>query len=92
MIINKKIFSALEIENLPSEKQEELVNKLEDIILERLSIKAVKKLSIENREKYFQLLKSAMPIDIYNFLSKNISNFEKSAQQIAQEVVADFKK
>ncbi|RLG16014.1 hypothetical protein DRN69_01925 [Candidatus Pacearchaeota archaeon] len=92
MIINKKNFSALGIENLPSEKQEELVNKLEDIILEKLSIEAVKKLSIENRGKYFQLLKSAMPIDIYNFLSKNISNFEKLAQQIAEEVVADFKK
>jgi len=91
MIINKKIFLALGIENLSAKKQEEIVNKLENIILDRLSIRAIKKLSLENKGKYFQLLKSAKPIDIYNFLSKNISNFEGLTQQIAEEVVADFK-
>lgn len=92
MIINKKIFLSLGIENLSAKKQKEIVNKLENIILDRLSIRAIKKLSLGNRGKYFQLLESAKPIDIYNFLSKNISNFEGLAQQIAEEVVADFKR
>jgi hypothetical protein len=92
MIINKKIFSALGIKDLPLEKQEEIVKKLEDIILEKLSLKAIKKLSIENKKNFFELLESAKPIVIYNFLSENILGFEKLAQQTAQEVVADFKK
>jgi hypothetical protein len=91
MIINKNIFIELGIEKISESKQREIAVKLENIILNRLSVRAMKELSPEKKKKYVEILQFGKSADIYNFLSDNIPNFEDLAEKVAVEVVEEFK-
>ncbi|MDD5760813.1 MAG: hypothetical protein PHF45_02040 [Candidatus Pacebacteria bacterium] len=91
MIINKKIFSALEVEKLPESKQREIAVRLENIILDKLFVEAMGKLPSQKKKEYIKILEFGEPKDIYIFLTDNISDFEELAKKIAVEVVEKFK-
>ncbi len=90
--MDKEITSILGIDGLPSEKQEEVVNRIEKIILTKLTSKTINKLSPENRKKYTEVLNSGNSEDIYRFISGKIFGFDELITATSTEIVNEFKK
>lgn len=92
MIIDKNIISALGINNLPIGKQKEIISRLENIILDKLSARIINKLPLKERKGYIEILDSGKPEDIYKLLSSRIPRLKDLISGTSVEIVNEFKK
>ncbi len=90
--MKKNIIKNLNLEDLPKEKQEKIMMKLQEIIAIKLTGKVIKKLSDEDKEKYSKLLDQDDPKEMKEFLTEKIDNYEKLAAETSREVLEEFKK
>lgn len=89
---NKKILKELNIENLPNEKQVEIIDRLENIIMTKVLSRIIKSLSDESRKEYMSLLKEEEFQKTKSFLKKENVNFDEVIKQTAKEVIEEFKR
>jgi len=78
----------LGLNDLPQDKQDELIIKMTEIILKRMFVETMDRLQPEEQEIYGEMLdKKSSPEEIENFLRSKIEDYEK----ILEKIVIDFK-
>lgn len=86
--IQKTLLDELGLSNLPREKQEELVIKMTEVLLKRMFLDTMEKLSEADQEAYGKMIEEkAAPEEIEKFLKEKISNYD----EMLAKIVADFK-
>lgn len=86
--IRNSLLSELGLTDLPQDKQEQLSIKMTEVILKRIFVETMDKLSRKDREAYGQMInEQADPGEIEKFLREKIENYD----QLLEKVVADFK-
>jgi len=87
--IQQTFLDELGLGDLPQEKQEAILVKMTEVILKRIFLETVEKLSDTDKEDYAQMIESqSEPDQIENFLKEKIPNYE----EMVKEIVENFKK
>ncbi len=76
----------LGLTGLPQEKQEELMVKMTEVVLKRIFVETMEKLSDADRDAY-EKMENAEPEEISKFLKEKIANYD----EMVQKIIADFK-
>lgn len=91
--MTKTILDEMGLNNLPQEKQEELLIKMTEVLLKRIFIETMDKLGEGNMEEYEKLVDSnASPEEIENFFQSKIPNYEKMVQKVVDDFKEEMKK
>ncbi len=92
MKIKENIISEPQLDDISQGKRDEIITSLEDIIFSRIVIEVVSKLSKEERNFLFNILKKDSPNkDLASFLIGKFPNFESLVENISKEIVFKFK-
>lgn len=87
--IQKTLLDDLGLSDLPQDKKDELLIKMTEVILKRMFVETMGKLSADDQEAYGEMLdKQSSPEGIEKFLREKISDYD----QVLEKIVADFKK
>lgn len=82
----------LGLEDLPIDKQEELIIKMTEVVLKRMFISTMDKLSPIDQDLFGGMLENqAGPDEIENFLKENIHNYDEMLQNIISELKMEMK-
>lgn len=82
----------LGLEDLPIDKQEELIIKMTEVVLKRMFISTMDKLSPIDQDLFGGMLENqAGPDEIENFLKENIHNYDEMLQNIISELKVEMK-
>ena len=76
--IQKNISSALEINSLPPEEQQEIILRVGALIYQNVLIRVIEMMTEKDQDEFEKLLdKNANPEDIFSFLKEKIKDLEK---------------
>ena len=90
--IQKTLIEELGLDNLPKEKQEQLTIKMTEVILKRIFLETVEKLSEADQETYSQMIENkATPEELEKFLNEKISNYDEMVKKIADDFKEEMK-
>lgn len=81
----------LGITHLNEDEQSEIINKLGEVILKRVTISLLEKLPEDKRDAFEALSVEGDQKKIQDFLSQNIPNFDALLQSEVQSEIARFK-
>lgn len=85
----KTLIDELGLGNLSQEKQDKLMIKMTEVVLKRIFVKAMEKLSEAEQEEYTKLIdQDVEPDQLETFLKEKISNYDG----MVQKTIEDFKK
>ncbi|MFA7209760.1 MAG: hypothetical protein WC120_05815 [Parcubacteria group bacterium] len=80
------------LENLPADSQEELIAKMTEVVLKRMLVETLEKLSPIDQELFGGMLENqAGPDEIENFLKENIHNYDELLRKIISELKMEVK-
>lgn len=86
--IQKTILDELGLSDLPQNKKEQLLIKMTEVLLKRIFLETLEKLSENGREEYESLMANgASPRQVEEFLKANIQNYE----ELVEKVIKEFK-
>lgn len=86
--IQEDIIHELGLENLPKDKQQELIGKMTETLFARIYTETLEKLSDADKEVYGKMIgEKASPEEFDKFLTEKIPDYE----QMIQKTIADFK-
>jgi len=86
--IQQELMKELGLENLPEDKQQELIATMTEVVLKRIFAETLEKLNDEDQEAYGQMIdKGASPDEVDKFLGEKIPNYE----QMIQNIIISFK-
>ncbi len=86
--IQEDFMKELGLENLPEDKQKELIVTMTEAVMKRIFAKTMEKLNEEDREKYAKMIDEKVSSEeIDKFLAEKIPDYEK----MIQEVISIFK-
>jgi len=86
--IQEDIIKELGLENLPEDKQKELIEKMTETLFSRIYTETLERLSDVDKESYFGMIeKKASPEDFDIFLMEKIPDYE----QMVQRTITSFK-
>ncbi len=85
--LQKNIIKELGIDQLPPEKQQEVLAAMTEAVLKRLTVRVLEKLPPEARPEFEKVCKTQDPEKITQFLNEKVPDFEK----VAAKEIADFK-
>jgi len=87
--VQKTLIEELGLSGLPQEKQEEVSIKMTEVVLKRIFLETMEKLSDDAKEKYQKIIEEKTnPDKVEEFLKANINDYDGMIQQ----VVENFKK
>ena len=90
--IQQKIAEALGVTGEPTEQQMDLIDKATDVILKKIFLSTVEKLSATDSEEYSKFLeKEASPEEIGKFLSDKIPGYNDLKQKIITDFIEEMK-
>lgn len=91
--LQKQIAAALGITNLNDRTQKEVIEKATEVLLKKLFLDTIDKLSEEDAKAYGELLEkdTTAPDDIEKFLSGKIPNRTGTTQETIEQFIADIK-
>lgn len=76
--IQKNIKSALEIENLPPDEQQEIILRVGAVIYQNVLMRVMEIMTEADQDKFEKLLdENAKPEEIFTFLKNTVKDFEK---------------
>jgi hypothetical protein len=84
MVSKNDIISKLKIENLSEDKQDEIIQRFEDLIQRRVFVEAVKVVSNED------IPENKTESEIIDLLRINIPNFDSLVKDVAIKTVDEF--
>ncbi|PIR73776.1 MAG: hypothetical protein COU40_00700 [Candidatus Moranbacteria bacterium CG10_big_fil_rev_8_21_14_0_10_35_21] len=88
-IIKKELLKELGLENLPQDKQEQLLVKMTETLLKRIFVETMGKLNEADQKAYVELSdRKPAPEEIEKFLTEKISGYES----FVQSIIVNFKK
>jgi len=86
--ILKGIIEELGLENLPEEKQKELILKITETLFTRIYTETLERLSDADKESYGKMVEEkANPEEIEKFLMEKIPGYD----QMIEKIITDFK-
>lgn len=87
------LLEELGLSDLSDEQKEQLLSKMTEVILKRMFLATMDKLSEEDQEKYAKMLDNgAAQEDIESFLNSKIDNYDELLQKIVSEFKEEMKK
>lgn len=82
------LIEELGLSDLPQEKQEKLLIRMTEVVLKRIFVETVEKLSEADQEAYSKMMEeNASPEDVEKFLNEKISGYDA----LVKKIVDDFK-
>jgi hypothetical protein len=88
----QNVVTELNLDGFTPREQKEIIERLESIIVERVTIAIVEKLDEEHREEFYQLAEKHDSQKLTTFLKKHIPDISKLAKKEAKATVAEFNK
>lgn len=86
--IQEDILHELGLENLPEDKQKELIGKMTETIMKKIFLETLDKLNDADKEIYAKMIdEKVSPEDVDKFLAEKIPDYE----QMLQKIIVDFK-
>jgi len=86
--IQEDIVRELGLENLPEDKQKELIEKMTETLFSRIYAETLERLSDADKEIYFGMIdQKSSPEEFDKFLMEKIPDYE----QMVQKTIANFK-
>jgi len=79
--IQDDILKELQIDQLPLEKQEEVLTAMTELLLKRLTVRVLEKLDEKQQEEFGQVSASGDPDKISQFFAANVPDYEKIIQE-----------
>lgn len=90
--IVRQLVNELGIDNLPEDKQQELIIKMTEVLLKRIFLETMEKLDDTGRAEYEKMLKSeTTPEKVEEFLKSNIGNYEEMIQGVIEKFKEEMK-
>lgn len=87
--IQKTLMEELGLADLPQDKQEQLLVKMTEVLLKRIFVETMDKLSDQAKEEYEKMVdQESTPEQVEKFLTANIPDYEN----VVQKIIGDFKK
>lgn len=91
--IQQELMKELGLENLPEDKQRELIAQMTEVVLKRIFVETMEKLNETDQEAYGQMIdKGASPEEVDTFLGEKIPDYEKMIQNIIVNFKEEMKK
>jgi hypothetical protein len=92
-ILQKSIVEELGLQNLPQEKQEEILVKMTEVLLKKIYLETFEKLGEADRVELGGMLEGeAEPEKVEGYLRSKIENYDEFVKEIVEEFKADMKK
>ncbi len=79
--IQDDILKELQIDQLPPEKQEEVLTAMTELLLKRLTVRVLEKLDEKQQEEFGQVSAGGDPDKINQFFAANVPDYEKIIQE-----------
>lgn len=89
--IETSVAKALKIEDLPEESQKEIVQKMSEIVLERLMIEILDTLEGEQQKTFKSLVESGDHQKIGDFIKANVPELNTMVETVVNDEVRRFK-
>lgn len=90
--IKEEIMQDLGLEKLPKKKQDDILVKMGEVILKKIFIETVDRLSDEDRKVFEDMLKGSKKAeDIEVFLNEKIDDYDKMVEGIITELKEEMK-
>lgn len=87
--IQKTLIDELGLSDLSQDKQEQLLIKMTEVVLKRIFVETMDKLSEKDQDQYSDMIeKNATPEEVEKFLNEKISDYD----EIVKKIVEEFKK
>lgn len=86
-LLNKNILVELDLQDLPNERQLQLLGRMSDLIQKRVLLQAIKSLSVADKEEFDKLLGKDDTQSVYRFLIAKVPNID----EITNDEVIKFK-
>ncbi|MEI8344142.1 MAG: DUF5663 domain-containing protein [Candidatus Moraniibacteriota bacterium] len=74
------------IDNLPQDKQNELINKMTEVLLKRIFLETMEKLGEQGREEYEKMSEGEIePEQVEAFFKEKINDYDQMVESIVEE-------
>jgi hypothetical protein len=88
----KALVAELGLADLPQEKQEQLLVRMTEVVLARIFVETMDKLSEHDQETYNSLIeREATPEELQKFLTEKIVNYDEMVKKIVDEFKEEMK-
>lgn len=93
-ILQQSIIEELGMQNLPKEKQEEILVKMTEVLLKKIYLETFEKLGEADREELAKILdgEGAEPEKVEEYLRTKIEDYEGFVKKIVEEFTEEMKK
>lgn len=90
--ITKNIIEELGLNDLPQEKQEELVLKMTEVLLKRIFLNVMEKLSESDQDAYVKMIdEKSEPETMETFLQGKIKNYDEMVKEVIEQFKEEMK-
>jgi hypothetical protein len=89
--IQQNIIKELGLENLPEDKQTELLTTMTESVLKRITIAVLERLSEEDKKEFDKVRETDDPDKINEFLRTKIDNYDQMVEKIIKEFKEEIK-
>ena len=91
--IQKTLMEELGLQDIPQDKQEELIIKMTEVLLKRIFLETMEKLDDSGKEEYQKIAEgeSVTPEKMEEFLKLKISNYDGLVQKVVEEFKEEMK-
>jgi len=89
--VQADLIAELGLDNLPADKKEELVIKMTEVVLKRIFVETMEKLSEQDQRAYSDMIDvNAAPEEVDIFVKSKIVNYEEMVRKIAEQFKAEM--
>ena len=86
-----KIVKDLEIQDLPTEAQDEIIVKMGENLIKAVTIAVIDKVPVDQRDAFEAVGKAGDQTKVREFLSPYIPNFDQFMGEVVREEISAFK-
>ncbi|MDR3558792.1 MAG: hypothetical protein P4L62_03125 [Candidatus Pacebacteria bacterium] len=91
--LQKTLIDELGLASLPQEKQEELLVKMTEVVLKRIFVETMEKLSETDQETYAKMIdENTPPEELEKFLMEKIANYDELVKKVVDGFRAEMLK
>lgn len=93
-ILQKSIIEELGLQNLPQEKQEEILVKITEVLLKKIYLETFEKLAEADRTELANMLDSetADPAKVEEYLRSKIEDYDGFVKKVVEDFTAEMKR
>ena len=90
--IQKTLISDLGLSDLPADKKDQMLMKMTEVVLKRIFLETMEKLTDQDQDKYVKMVDEASdPEQLEEFIKDKISNYEDMVARIVADFVTEMK-